>query len=76
MIKINSLQKIRIFNQIYRFVNKRKTIKRIIDVVFLKAEYRTKKIVTVKLIGGLGKQLFEIAIVLDYSWKYSLTSIL
>ncbi len=76
MIKINSLQKIRIFNQIYRFVNKRKTIKRIIDVVFLKAEYRTKKIVTVKLIGGLGNQLFEIAIVLAYSWKYSLTPIL
>lgn len=76
MMIFNSLQKRKSFNQIYRFLNKFKVSKRIIDVFFLKAEYRTNKIVTVKLIGGLGNQLFQIATVLAYSWKYSLIPIL
>ena len=76
MTIFNSLRKRKSFNQIYRFLNKFKAFKRLIDRGFLKAEYHTRKIVTVKLIGGLGNQLFQIATILAYSWKYSLIPIL
>ncbi len=35
----------------------------------------TKKIVSVKLKGGLGNQLYEIAAVLAYGWEHSITSV-
>ena len=39
------------------------------------AKFRSKKKVSINLMGGLGNQLFQIATVLAYSWKYSLIPI-
>ncbi len=72
MILIDFLKKINIFNTFYRLFNKKKKFRKILDILFLKANYRSKRIVSVKLMGGLGNQLFQIATVLAYSWKYSL----
>ena len=75
MIIIDFLQKRNIFNTFYRLFNKKKTFRKILDILLLKTINRSKKIVSVKLMGGLGNQLFQIATVLAYSWKYSLIPI-
>jgi len=75
MIIINILQKLNIFNRVYRLFNKKKKFRKILDYLFLKGKDRSKKKVSVKLMGGLGNQLFQITTVLAYSWKYSLIPI-
>ena len=48
---------------------------KIIDLLISKANYRSKKIVSFYITGGLGNQLFQIATVLAYGWKNSLIPI-
>ena len=54
-----------------KFINKISILRRISAILYVKLTSQ-KKIVSIRLKGGLGNQLYQIATTLAYAWRYSL----
>jgi len=51
-------------------------LKRVVDLLNFKAKIYPIKIITARINGGLGNQLFQIANVISYAWEHSMTPLL
>lgn len=60
-----------IITKVLTLFNKMNLFKKIFDILE-KPFISSSKIVSIKLLGGLGNQLFQIATTLAYAWKHSL----
>jgi len=62
----------RIIKKVYLMIKEIRIIRKFLEFLNYEIKENSPKIVSADLVGGLGNQMFQIANVLAYSWKYSL----